>query len=219
MFFNGIAGAQKKLGSKVAEYAMHIGGEELPMHDSRLNPGAATSYHLDATPGRHTQGGSWMLEAGFALPGLDKHYAPIEDKYAASGKGGAAKAASCFMHSLNSAGLCMFGALMFAENSFSEFLTATFGTDYSMERILETGWRIASLRMAFNLREGVTPTKLSVPKRILGLPPLAEGPLMNVRVDNVTQDREFLDAMGWDTKTAASKTETIEKLGLSAIVG
>jgi aldehyde:ferredoxin oxidoreductase len=219
LFFNGIAGAQKKLGSKVAEYAMHIGGEELPMHDSRLNPGAATSYHLDATPGRHTQGGSWMLEAGFALPGLAKYYPPIEDKYAAGGKGGAGKAASCFMHSLNCAGLCMFGALMFVEDSFPEFLTAALGTDYSMDRILETGWRIATLRMAFNLREGVSPAKFDVPKRMLGVPPLTAGPLKDVRLDKETQDREYLEAMGWDTKTAAPKAETIEKLGLSATVG
>ena len=218
LFFNGIAGAEKELGEKVAEFAMHVGGEELPMHDSRLNPGAATSYHYDATPGRHTQGGSWMLESGFLFPGLGEFYNPIEDKYAYSGKGDAGKAVSCFIHSLNSAGLCMFGALVFADDSFAEFLSAAFGTEYSMERILEAGWRIASLRMAFNVREGAPPQKFKVPKRMIGMPPLGAGPLKDVQVDNDTQNRDYLEAMGWDVKTAAPTPETVEKLGLSAII-
>lgn len=219
-FFNGIARAAETLGTdKVAEYAMHAGGEELPMHDPRLNPGAATSYQLDATPGRHTQGGSWMLEGGFALPGLEGHFTPIEDKYSPTGKADAAKAVSCYIHALNSAGLCMFGALMFAEDSMTEFLSSAFGIDYTMERVLEAGWRIASLRMAFNEREGAPATKFTVPKRMLGNPPLTGGPLDKVQVDNKTQNREFIEAMGWDPKTAAPTRATIEKLGLTSVTG
>ena len=82
------------------------------MHDPRLIPGHATNYHVDATPGRHTQGGSWLSEAGFAQPGPGKYFAPIEDKYSYSGKGETAKILSCFMHVVNAAGMCMFGALI-----------------------------------------------------------------------------------------------------------
>ncbi len=46
----------------------------------------------------------------------------------------------------------MFGALMSEENAISESLSAVMGTEYSMEKFLETGWRIATLRMAFNNR-------------------------------------------------------------------
>ncbi len=48
---------------------MHVSGEELPMHDPRLNPGLATSYQVDATPGRHTQ---WAH--GFTKPVLPLPY-------------------------------------------------------------------------------------------------------------------------------------------------
>ena len=220
LFFNGIAGAEKQLGAdKVSEFAMHIGGEELPMHDSRLNPGAATSYQLDATPGRHTQGGSWMLEAGYIIPGLEKHFAAFEDKYTFSGKGDAAKAVSCYMHSVNAAGLCMFGALMSEENAISESLSAVMGTEYSMEKFLETGWRIATLRMAFNNREGVLSTKLAVPKRMLGAPPLDAGPLKDVEIEKKIQDREYLEAMGWDINTAEPTKQTVQTLGLTSVVG
>ncbi len=218
-FFNGIACASEKLGAdKVGEFAMHVGGEELPMHDSRLNPGAATSYQLDATPGRHTQGGAWMVEAGFAYPGLDKYFTAIEDKYSPTGKANAGKAVSCYMHALNSAGLCMFGALVSSEDAIAEFLSAALGVEYSMERVLETGWRIASLRMAFNEREGAPATKFTVPKRMLGIPPLSSGPLAHVQVDIETQNREYLEAMGWDAESAAPTKETIEKLGLASII-
>jgi len=216
VFFNGIAAAQKRLGNGADEFAMHVGGEELPMHDSRLNPGIATSYQLDATPGRHTQGGAWLLESGWLLPGLDGHYTPHSDKYTYSGKAEAGKAVSCFLHVVNAAGLCMFGAVCCVGEAIPEFLSAVLGVEYPMERVLETGWRIGTLRMAFNAREGVASAKLGVPKRMLGIPALAAGPLKGVQVDNETQNREYLEAMGWDPDTAVPNRETMANLGLTA---
>ena len=34
---------------------MHVGGQELPMHDPKLQPEYYTTYKLDPTPARHTQ--------------------------------------------------------------------------------------------------------------------------------------------------------------------
>ncbi|NIP85721.1 MAG: aldehyde ferredoxin oxidoreductase, partial [Planctomycetales bacterium] len=60
--------AAERIGPGAQQYAMHIGGEEVPMHDPRLNPGLATSYKMDATPGRHTQMSAWTVEGEFAPP-------------------------------------------------------------------------------------------------------------------------------------------------------
>ena len=219
IFSNGISAAAKYFGEeRVREFAMHIGGEELPMHDSRLNPSLATSYHVDATPGRHTQGGAWFHEASFKPSGIEKYYSAVEDKYTYTGKGDAAKFLSCYYHVVNAAGMCMFGAVCCDAEALPEFLSAVTGTEYSMEQVIEAGRRIATLRMAFNLREGIMSAKLPVPARLLGNPPLQSGPLKGVQIDNRTQTGEYLEAMGWDPESGRPTEETIEELGLKSLL-
>ena len=55
---DGVKRAAAKIGNGAEQYAVHIGGQELGMHDPKLTrPGRldAARYHMDATPGRHTQ--------------------------------------------------------------------------------------------------------------------------------------------------------------------
>ena len=85
-------------------------------------------------------------------------------------------------------------------------------------RVIETGWRAGTMRMAFTLREGNEPSKYKIPGRMIGKPPLEAGPLKGVMVDNLTQSREYLDLMGWDPQTAKPTSETLEKLGLGSVV-
>jgi len=55
---DGVKVAAEKIGKGSEKYAVHIGGQELGMHDPKLSPmsPAAARYQMDATPGRHTQG-------------------------------------------------------------------------------------------------------------------------------------------------------------------
>ncbi|MBI2304520.1 MAG: aldehyde ferredoxin oxidoreductase family protein [Chloroflexi bacterium] len=54
---DGVSKAYERLGRGSAkEFAVHIGGQELGMHDPKQS-GGLDRYLLDATPGRHTQGG------------------------------------------------------------------------------------------------------------------------------------------------------------------
>jgi aldehyde:ferredoxin oxidoreductase len=191
---------------------MHVGGEELPMHDPRCSPGIATSFVMDATPGRHTQYGAWLDEASFLPPDLGHHH--IEDKYDYSGKGGAHKYISSWGHIVNSTGCCMFGWTVAPAPAMPRFLTAAMGREFSMEDILLIGERIANLRTAFNVREGVCNLELKIPKRVVGEPPLKAGPTADVTVDYRTEIREYLEAMGWDTETGAPTAATLRRLGL-----
>ena len=55
---DGVKRAAEKIGKGAEKYAVHIGGQELGMHDPKLSrPGRldAARYHIEATPGRHTQ--------------------------------------------------------------------------------------------------------------------------------------------------------------------
>ncbi len=48
LFGDGVKAASAKIGPKSIEFAMEVGGEELPMHDAKLQPEYYTTYKLDA---------------------------------------------------------------------------------------------------------------------------------------------------------------------------
>ena len=52
---DGVKKAAEKIGKGAADYAMHVGGQELPMHDPRVLTYTFPVYQVDATPGRHMQ--------------------------------------------------------------------------------------------------------------------------------------------------------------------
>jgi aldehyde:ferredoxin oxidoreductase len=94
---DGVKVAAEKIGRGSEEFAMHIGGQELPMHDPKLQPEYHTTYKLDPTPGRHTQyEGNQRLGKIPPAPQDFKDYA---------GRGEHHKAASEYMHVVNSGGL------------------------------------------------------------------------------------------------------------------
>jgi aldehyde:ferredoxin oxidoreductase len=185
---DGVKVAAEKIGKGAEEYAVHIGGQELGMHDPKLamRPGGtgAARYQMDATPGRHT--------AGFG-PG--------------SFRG----------HVVNSAGLCLMGAMGGSKNYMLEIMKAATGWDVTMEELLKTGERIANIRHAFTLREGINPLELKVHPRIIGEPPQTEGPLAGVRADIEAQVYWCLGALDWDRVTTKPSRQKLLELGLDDI--
>ena len=213
---HGIKKAVEQIGGKAEEFAMHAGGEELAMHDSRLNPGLGMSYRADATPGRHTQFSTWFHEANFVPAGLDKYYPPVE-RYVHTGKGAAHRVLTSFGHVLNAAGFCMFGVCSMKAKAVPEFLTAVTGKEFDMGEVIETGARIGTLRSCFNLREGIGPLDVKLPPRAEGRPPLQSGPLKGVTIDSDTEIKEFLQAMGWDLASGKPKKTTLIDLELKHV--
>ena len=65
---DGIKVAWQKMDEIGTEFAVHVNGEEVPAHDPRFVPGLATTYLLDATPGRHTQGGELLSPVNVEPP-------------------------------------------------------------------------------------------------------------------------------------------------------
>ncbi len=212
---DGAKRAAERIGKGSEEYAMHIAGEEVPMHDPRLNPGIATSYKMDATPARHTQMSAWTIEAEFAPPGL---WTEKIERYKYSGKGKAHAVVSNHFHAASAAGMCLFGWSVLPPTAICDCLTHVTGKTFTLEDVLTLGARIATLRIAFNLREGIRNVDLKVPGRILGNPPLPSGPVAGVTVDLDTQVREYLEAMGWDPLTGIPPRAALERVGLEWVI-
>lgn len=187
---DGVKVAAEKIGRGAEKYAVHIGGQELGMHDPKLSysrvqamPSAAR-YQMEATPGRHMQG--W-------------------------GPGGFQT------HITNTSGICLIGGYFGAGERIAKFMSAVTGWERSLEELLKAGERIATIRHAFNLREGINPLEWSVHPRIIGDPPQQEGPLAGVTVDIKVQIYWNLGALDWDPITTKPSKKKLLYLGLDDI--
>jgi aldehyde:ferredoxin oxidoreductase len=207
--------AARKMGQGAEKYAMQVQGQELPMHGMRHAPGYATSYSMDATPGRHTQGGFAYVERFKGkIVGLDF---PDHNKYDYSGKGEWAAKMHNLFHILNTSGVCLLGYLTIDFNSIPEFMNAIVGWEYTLDDLVKIGERIGNLRQAFNIREGLNPLNFKLPDRAIGKPPLEKGPLAGVTVDVDTQVREYLEVMDWDVNIAKPSRRKLLELGLDDV--
>jgi aldehyde:ferredoxin oxidoreductase len=206
---DGVKRAAERIGRGSERFAIHVHGAEVPMHDPKFQPGLATAYKLDATPARHTQGHEDMPPV---LEGWPEH-----DKYAWAGKGELHKRCSNMVHVVNAAGVCLFAYLSYDWNFVPDFLTAVTGWPIDTDECDRIGERIADIRHAFNLREGLNPIRFEVPSRIIGDPPQTAGNVRGITVDVDTQVREYCAAMDWDPSTARPSRERLLALGLEEV--
>jgi aldehyde:ferredoxin oxidoreductase len=135
---DGVKAAAKRIGKGANKYAVHIGGQELGMHDPKcagFGPTPAARYQMDATPGRHT--------TGFGPPHLGR-------VTSASG-----------LCSFGFFGVPNMPKLV------NGYMRAVTGWEIAPGELDKTGERITLLRHSFNLREGINPLKLKVHPRIV----------------------------------------------------
>lgn len=210
---DGVAKAAEKIGKESVAYATHVGGQELPMHDPKLQPEYYTTYKLDPTPARHTQ-----YEGNSRFGGPDYPRAPEDFKDYAN-RGAHHKGASEYMHVVNSAGMCQFIMMPAPTDRFPQWINQVTGWNITGDDLQKAGERIANLRMAFTVREGDIPTQRFVPERLWGGGDTQqqEGPLAGVTLDVKTLEEEFLKACEWDVKTATPSRGKLESLGLKDV--
>jgi len=202
--------AAEKMGKNAKDFAMQIGGQELPMHDQRLFPGLTALYWTDATPGRHTQGTeTWMP------PGLET---PAFDSKEQAGRGEVHKLLADIHHVMDCGGFCLFSYFCLDINNIIESWNAVTGWNVDLKKLLIAGERISYLRHAFNLREGISFMNYNFPKRLLGVPPLPAGPTAGVTLQADVLLGDYLKAMEWDEKTLYPSRKKLDQLGLEKVI-
>ncbi len=214
---DGVKRAAEKIGNGSEKYAIHAGGQELPMHDPRLDPGFAIAYECEPTPGRHTV--SCYLYA--SLFGLEKRF-PAAAHMVKSAKGRAIKdirrfaAGTYYMQLLNCGGMCLFGAIT-SHLPVVEYMNAVTGWGLSADAYLKTGERILNLRKAFNIREGIATSGYQIHDRAIGTTPLEEGPLKGNRVDLPVLMDEFYRTVGWSSENGGPTPAKMRELELEPV--
>jgi len=206
--------AAQLIGPDAEPFAMHIMGQDLPMHDPRLEPGLGLVYVADATPGRHNQANCFIAPEGLEIgyPGFAQE---VGDQI---GRGTFMKPLGCLFHALQASGACQFGYLATTFDFVNQSLSAVTGHTYSLEDVLLCGERIAVLRQAFNLREGINLLKFQIPARAYGKPPLTKGPVAGVTVELAQLLGEYMEVMDWSPDKAVPSQERLHDLGLDFLI-
>ncbi len=235
-------GAQLKDGLKMAVNnlkledfegaAMHVLGQELPMHDCRNMDGGmglGVGYEVEPTPGRHTSTfagiDAYIKKDTYAKLNLSNAIPKFKSKYVIPPDipleklGIELKNASCGEDIINALGLCNFGFYLGPNPPFVEWANHTNGWTRSLDDYMEIGRRIKTIRHAFNIREGIDVAAVKMPDRARGNPPLKQGP--NAYSVNVLKwddaKRAYYEAMGWDEDTAKPLKETLDELDLPEV--
>jgi aldehyde:ferredoxin oxidoreductase len=218
---NGVRIAAQKIGKGAERFAMHVGGQELPMHDPRLDPGFGVAYQAEATPARHTissltYGELMALDEKFPWIGKLPALGWKSDKNKV-GKGKFLAVNTAYTNAANGAGLCLFGLIVGGNMPVFDWINAATGWKKSNDEYLEIGNRILALRHAFNLREGIDPRSIRLPDRVLGKPPLKRGPLSGVTINNEALLEDYYRNLQWDPATGRPTRERYLQLGLDDV--
>jgi aldehyde:ferredoxin oxidoreductase len=214
---DGVMRSAKMLGKESERFALHAGGQELPMHDLRVDPGYAVAYQSEPTPGRHSIS-CYLYPKLFGVKNqfpevIRKMLESTGDKSVQNVRLHAA--GSIYTQILNGAGMCLFGALT-GPLPLVEYLNAATGWDFSPDEYWKIGQRILSLRKAFNVREGVREEKL--PASVLGSPPLDAGPLKGVTIKSGPLVKEFYETLGWDLLLGGPDENLLKALQVEDII-
>ncbi len=218
---DGVKRASEHFGGK--QYAMHVGGQEPGMHDARNDPQLGIHFVADPAPGKHTVGmgieyGAMSLcdICSWAPPAtLHPKSRDLEDTNTLAL---IAKANACYTMLVDGAGGCYYGQMMGVHMwKLVEFLNAAEGWNFDGDHYMRIGERIQTMRQLFNIKQGYDPSKVKLPDRMLGKPPLQSGPLKGVTLHNPEQVSSHWKAFGWDEKTGIPLPETICNLGIDVL--
>ena len=209
---DGVRVAAQKIGKGSEAYAVHAGGQEPGMHDPKCTPGLALGFRVDASPGRHTQYMPYLVSDPA------ERLAPLGVTPAAKpdyiGKGELFAALAKMTHVVNATGLCLMHMGGFPYPYIAEIMTAVTGWDMSVADLLDAGERIADIRHAFNLREGLNPLRTYLHPRIVGQPPVKEGPNRGITIDADRLAADFAAVMSWDPETGMPSPKRLAALGM-----
>jgi aldehyde:ferredoxin oxidoreductase len=221
---DGVKVAALKMGSKANGFAIHAGGQEPGMHDSRYDPMKGVHYSVDPTPGRHTIGSAQyynmirLWEKVSWAPAVKRY--PKDEEYVASDQEALKSVASaCYKQVTDGAGGCLFAMIMGVQHwQAFEWLNAATGWDKTPDEYMEIGKRMQTLRQLFNIKHGIDPISFKMHPRMTGDPPLSAGPLKGRQVPIHAMMKLHWKHFGWDENTGIPLPETVQNLQLERIL-
>ncbi len=210
----GIKEAAEAIGGAAPDFAVHIKGSGMNLHDWRSAWGSLLGQIVSSGAGWPAPGADSFVtepDAGYPKPmeRFDPRSKPMEVK-----KTGIMK----FMNDCT--GICWFitwgveGILRLT----AESISAATGWDYSPEELLQVGERVMHLERAFNFRHGLRPEDdWEVAKRVIEAPPDGRAAGISIGPHLKGMVEEYYRLMGWDPKSGKPWRRTLEQLELADV--
>jgi aldehyde:ferredoxin oxidoreductase len=202
--------ASKRIGPAAGEFAMHIKGQELPMHESRWKQGMGVGFSISPTGADHCHNihDSVYTEMTPSLEMLQGmgilEPMPLDDL--SSAKVRLLKYYSEFIHFLNCAVCCYFvmSLALIGLDRITQLVRSVTGWDTTFFELLKVGERSANIARVFNLREGFTIKDDNMPQRFFA--PHGSGPLKVALDPEAFQKAKetYYDMMGWPNGVPSS---------------
>ncbi len=213
----GVLRAAERIGRGAEEFALHVKGQELPMHEPRYKQGLGIGYAISPKGADHTMSvhdsmytsEGPLLENAKALGLLE----PLALDDLSPAKVRMVAYHSCWQHLLDSLVMCNF--MPFSYSQVSELVGVTTGWNSTVWELMKVGERCLAMTRAFNIREGLGKKDDSLPQRFFT--PLPSGPLQGVSIgkDEFEQAKEtFYSMLGWDKAEGRPSLGKLQELGI-----
>jgi aldehyde:ferredoxin oxidoreductase len=220
----GVKRAAAKLGKGAERFALHVKGQELPMHDPRGKKGLSLAYALSPTGADHMEAPHDPLYAGFHPQGHPMGVLgliePLDPLHLDARKVRAFYETQKVWSAYNSVGMCDFvGAPLNALElqPMVDYLNAVTGWNMSLYELMKVGERNNTLARLFNVREGFTPEDDILPQRLHE--GIGNGALKGERVDPdefFAARRTYYEMAGWDPQTGRPTAAKLAELGVES---
>lgn len=219
----GVKRAADKFGGNAHRYAMHVKGQELPLHEPRGKQGLALAYATSPTGADHIEAVHDPLFESFeddianpfACLGLID---PVDRFELGVRKIRAFYYAQLVWSLYNSLGVCNFAGVPHGALSLTkqvEYVKAVTGWDTSLWELMKVGERANTMMRIFNYREGLGIEEDTLPDRLFE--GLENGPLKDRKIDR----NDFRKALGmyyqmagWDPESGSPTKVKLGELDL-----
>jgi len=205
----------ERIGKNAIKYAVHVKGQELPMHEPRLKKGLGIGYALSPTGADHqhnlhdTGTATEKGIKGFKVFGILEPV-PLEDM-------GPRKVRLLsyrlnWQHMKDCLHMCHF--LPWTPRELVRIVDAVTGWESSVLELAKAGERAINLTRVFNVREGFTAEDDTLPER--AYQPHTSGSLSKTTMDRDELHkavRTYYKMMGWSSEGVPSR-EKLEELDI-----
>jgi aldehyde:ferredoxin oxidoreductase len=219
----GVKRAAEKLGRGAERFAMHVKGQELPMHEPRGKRSLAIAYATSPTGADHMEAPHDPFYESFD-PADGNPLTPLGLIEPVDRMDLGPKKVKAFFYTqqvwslYNSVGMCDFVGVPINDlglKQLVEYVHSVTGWDTSLWELLKVGERSGHLARAFNVRAGFTPADDTLPDRMFEA--LENGPLQGEKLDRDEFQRAlntYYLMVGWDPETGFPTEAKLAELDL-----